>query len=231
MKFLDKFILGIPLPFFNIVPYAWLTAIFLWTWPPTLAGILLGIVLLGLLVMLWQERAWRRMIRSEYQHGKANPSVDRPHLPLLIQLRNVALLCAACGLLSWLLNGRLGLLGWQWFALLAGFMLLWNKSRLLGNSTTYLITEQGIAIRLVGRMEYRLYFPYGEIADVKKTDIPKKIPPTWGVLWPGKSAWEGILVSPASPAGFSKQFPGSLLLTPTDKDAFLKELNKHIPVH
>jgi hypothetical protein len=231
MNFLNNFILGIPYLFLKKIPYAWMAAVFFWSWPPTLSVIFLGIVLLGLLMMFWQERAWRRKIRHEYQQDETEPYIDRPHLPRLIQLRNVVLLFAVCGLLSWLLNEKLGFSGWQWFAILTGTMLLYKDSRLLGMPTTYLITDQGIGIRLVSGVDYRLFFKYGEIAFAKKTEIPKKIPLTWEVLAPAKFAREGVLISPASQDGFSKQFRGDLLLTPADLDAFLEQLKKHIPVY
>ena len=128
MKHLDDFILGIPYLFLKKIPYAWLAAVFFWGEPPTLSLIFLAIVLAGLLMMVWQEHAWRRKILREHQKADSKAFIDRPHMPRLIQLRNVLLLLLVSGGIGWLLNGKLGFQGWQWFAILAGTMLLYKDA-------------------------------------------------------------------------------------------------------
>jgi len=225
MKLLDNFILGIPYLFLKKIPYAWLAAVAFWSWPPVVSGVFLVIVLLGLLAILWQKKAWEAKIVREQHRGETRVYIDRPHIPRLVQLRNLALLCLASGLLAWLLNGRLYMSGWQWFFLLTGFMLLYKDSLLLGTSVTYVVTDQGVGIRITpGHVDYRLFFKYYEIRQAERRQMPKEVPLQWDVLVPGKRVWDGILFSPKNRNGFSPQFQGDLLLAPTDREAFLERI-------
>ncbi len=67
----EKFILDIPYLFLKKIPYAWLAVVCFWSWPPVVSGILLAIVLVGLGMMAWQNRAWEARIRREFSSGKA----------------------------------------------------------------------------------------------------------------------------------------------------------------
>ena len=81
MKWLEQFILGIPTMLLKKIPYAWLGAVCFWSWPPVFSGILLAIVLLGLLMMVWQQRAWEARIRREFSSGKTKPLYRPPARP------------------------------------------------------------------------------------------------------------------------------------------------------
>ncbi len=164
MKVLESFILGVPYLFLKKIPYVWVGVVFLWGWPPVVSGILLAIVLVGLLMMVWQARAWESKIMRENSEGAAKAFIDRPHVARKFQLRNLALVLAGSGLVGWVLNGKIGISGLQWFLLLAGFMLLYKDALLFGAGATYIITDQGIGIRLVpGHVDYRLFFKFHEI--------------------------------------------------------------------
>jgi hypothetical protein len=46
MRVLEQFILDIPYLFLKNIPYAWLAAVFFWSWPPVFSSVFLPIVLL-----------------------------------------------------------------------------------------------------------------------------------------------------------------------------------------
>ena len=229
MKFLERFILGVPYLFLKKIPYAWLGVVFFWGQPLTLSGILMAIVLLGLLMMAWQEQAWEARITREFQSGPAKPIIDHPSAPRMFQLRNLLLVLVGSAGVGWLLNGRLNMSGLQWFLILAGFMLLYKDGLLFGAAVTYIITDQGIGIRFVpGHVDYRLFFKFREIRQVIRTKVPAKLPLHWDALTPRKQMKEGLLVYAARMRGFSKQFQGELLLAPTDLEGFLDHLPRHL---
>lgn len=231
MKLLESFILGVPYLFLKKIPYAWVFVVFFWSWPPVVSGILLAIVLVGLLMMAWQERAWENKIRREFHSGEARPYIDHPHATRTFQIRNLLLLLAGSGLLGWLLNGRLNLSGLQWCLLLAGFMLLYKDALLFGAAVTYIITDQGIGIRYVpGYVDYRLFFKFHEIRRVVRMKMPERIPRGWDVLTPLRYPKEGILLYATRREGFSKQIRSEVLLRPMDMEKFLGELTGHVAV-
>lgn len=229
MRFLENFILEVPYLFLKKVPYAWLAVVFFWVWPPVLLSwILIGIVALGLVMMVWQRRAWETKLIREHHHGKKIPYIDHPQMPLSIRLRNLGALFVGSGLLAWFFQGRFELNLWQWFFLLSGFMLLYMDHRLLGVTTVYIITDQGIGIRFApGHIDYRLFFSYNEIKRVERIHVPEEKPIRWSVTTPTRSPKVGVLLTPRNPDGFSKQIEGEVLLAPTDNNEFLK----HIPVN
>ena len=222
MRMLEQFILEIPYLFLKKIPYAWLAVIFFWSWPPLFSCILLGIVLLGLLMMVWQNRAWEARIIREFSSGKTRPFVDHPHAARIFQIRNLVLVLAGGGLLGWLLNGRFGMNGWQWGLLFAGFMLLYRDAYLFGAAVTYIVTDQGIGIRFVpGHVDYRLFFKFSEIRQISRTKVPERIPRDWDVLAPQRHPKEGVMLLSLHRGGFSKQIQGEVLLAPTDIEKFL----------
>jgi hypothetical protein len=176
--------------------------------------------------MAWQKRAWEAGIRREFHSGDASPYIDHAHVARTVQIRNLLLLCAASGLLGWLLNGRFELSGLQWFLLIAGFMLLTRNFLLFGADVTYIITDQGIGILYVPR-DTRLFFKFNEIWRAARTKAPRRIPPRWEVLTPMKHPQEGLLLYTTRREGLSTQTRNQLLLRPTDMEAFLKELAGH----
>ena len=225
MKFLESFILGIPYLFLKKIPYAWLAAVIFWSQPPIISSALLAIVALGLLAMLWQRKAWEAKITREQHRGAAGPYIDRPHAPRLYQLRNLALLFLASGLLAWLLRGRLYLGGWQWFFLLAGFMILYKDTLLLGATVTYILTDQGVGIHFIpGHVDYRLFFKYHEIRQAARKQLPRPQPLGWELIAPVRSPQEGVLLSAKNRNGFSPQLQGELFLAPSSIEAFLEHI-------
>ena len=229
MRFLENFILEIPYRFLKKIPYAWLAIIFFWIWPPVFfSWILVAIVVVGLLMMVWQRRAWEAKLIREQHSVAEKPFINYPKMPLKTQLFNLGLLFAASGILAWLFQGRFELNFWPWFFLLCGFMLLYQDSLLLGATTVYSITDQGIGIRVApGHIDYRLFFSYGEIKHVKRIQVPETRPVRWSVTTPTRKPKEGILLTPKNPNGLSKQIEGEVLLAPTNMDNFLQ----HIPSH
>jgi hypothetical protein len=230
MRALEKVILDIPYLFLKMILFAWLGVVGFWSWPPVFAGIFLAIVLLGLLLIAWQNQAWEAGIRRDFQSGKTRPFTDHPHAARIFQARNLLLVLAGGAGLGWLMNGRIGLSGLQW-GLLAGFMLLYRDAMLFGASVTYIITDQGIGIRYVpGHVDYRLFFKFREIRQAVRTKPPARMPRGWDVLAPQKHPQEGILLIAMRRGGFSKQIQGEVLLAPTDIEMFLEALAGHVAV-
>lgn len=223
MRFLENFILAVPYLFLKKIPYAWLALVFLWTWPPVfISWVLVGIILLGLLMMDWQRRAWEAKLVREHHKGPQEPFIDRPKMPLQTQLRNLALLALGSGLVAWILQGLLEISFWQWFFLLVGFMLLYMDHRLFGAATVYILTDQGIGIRFApGHVDYRLFFSYGEIWRAQHIQVPEKMPVRWSVITPTRKPEEGVLLTPRNRDGFTRQIKSEILLAPSDKQAFL----------
>jgi hypothetical protein len=227
MRFLENFILAIPYLFLKKIPYAWLAVIFFWVWPPVLfSWILIAIIILGLLMMDWQRSAWEAKLIREHHEGSGKPFVDRPKMPLRIQLRNLAWLALGSGLVAWIFQGQFELSFWQWFFLLAGFMLLYMDHRLLGATTVYILTDQGVGIRFApGHVDYRLFFSYGEIWRAQRIQVPAQKPARWSQVTPTRQADTGVLLTPRNRDGFTRLIKGEVLLAPSDLDGFLK----HIP--
>jgi hypothetical protein len=228
MRVLEQFILDIPYLFLKKIPYAWLATVFFWSWPPVFSSVFLAIVLLGLLMMAWQNKAWETRIIREYSNGKTSPLVDHPHAARTFQIRNLVLVLAGGGLLGWLLNGQFRMNGWQWGLLFAGFMLLYRDAYLFGAAVTYIVTDQGIGIRFVpGHVDYRLFFKFSEIRQIARIKVPERIPRSWDVLAPQKHPREGVMLLSLHRGGFSREIQGEVLLTPTDIEKFLAAPGGH----
>lgn len=227
MRFLENFILGVPYLFLKKIPYAWLAVIFFWVWPPVLfSWILIAIVALGLLMMDWQRRIWEARLIREHHAGPERPFIDRPKMPLTVRARNLVLLALGSGLAAWIFRGQFELSFWQWFFLLAGFMLLYMDHRLLGPTTVYILTDQGIGIRFApGHIDYRIFFSYWEIWRVQRVQVPKQMPVRWSQLTPTRGPDDGVLLTPRNRDGFSRQIKSEVLLAPSEIDAFIK----HVP--
>jgi hypothetical protein len=231
MKALEQFILDTPYLFLKKIPYAWIAVVAFWHWPPYASAVLMLIVLVGLLMMVWQQRAWETTIQRDLHNGTDRLYFDRPRAARTFQLRNFLLVCLGSGLLGWLLNGRFGISAVQWFLMLAGTMLLYKDHLLFGAGVTYMLTSQGIGIRFVpGHVDYRIFLRYSEIRRAVRVKLPKQVPMRWDILAPRKHPQEGVLLYAASPSGFTSQLQGEILLSPADMDAFLKELSGHVMV-
>jgi hypothetical protein len=228
MRSLESLILGIPRLFLKKIAYAWLGVIFFWHWPPVSSSIFMVIMLLGFLLIAWQDHAWRARITCEFHYAQTRPYIDRSHAPLAFQIRNVLLLCTASAVLAWLLDGQFNLSGLQWFLILTGFMLLYKDAVLLGAAVTYIVTDQGIGICYHG--DYRPFFRFNEIRQAMRIRPAQRMPIHWVAMTPRRHPKEGLLLFPAQEQGFSKGIPGELLLAPTDIEKFIDNLRGHVPV-
>jgi hypothetical protein len=234
MRMLEAFILGVPYLFLKKIPYAWLFAIILWNWVPVFSGILLAVVLLGLGMMAWQQRAWENQIVREFSDGVGIPYLDHPHASRAFQIRNLLIVIAISAMLGWLMDGRIGRIELnrvQWFLLIAGFMLLYKDAVLFGAAVTIIITDQGVGIRyLPGYTDYRQFFKFFEIRQAVRTKVPENYPRHWDVLTPRRHPKEGILLYTAKREGPSNQIRSEVLLAPTDMQQFLEKLAGHVAV-
>jgi hypothetical protein len=227
LRFIENLVLETPYLFLKKIPYAWVAAVALWAWPPVAAGAFLAIILFGLLMMVLQGIFWERKITREHQKS-GQPFRDRPRASPGFQLRNLALVLAGSALLGLLLEGRLGLQGWQWFLLSAGLMVLYKDTLVFGAAAVYLVTEDGIGARYVpAHVDYRLFFKYREIKQVKRVKEGDKIPGDTFVLSPTRKPGDGVLLIPNRSTGFSPRI-GHVLLTPTDVETFLAKLPAYL---
>ncbi len=226
MKAFQSFVLSIPYLFLKKIPYAWVFVIALWTWPPVISGIFLGIILLGLWFMVLQQKAWEAEIAREYRVLHR----DQPRAPLLFQVRNFVLVCLGSALIGWIAGGRLGLSSIQWTLLFIGVMLLYKDALLFGAGTVYLVTNKGIAIRYIpGHVDYRLFFGYDEIRNIEKIASVKKPPVSWSILTPQRKITGGLLLKPKKLDGFSKLIYEAVLC-PVDTEGFIKHMPPSIVV-
>ncbi|HXD11083.1 MAG TPA: hypothetical protein VN653_13545, partial [Anaerolineales bacterium] len=148
-QFLDRFILGITLLFIKQFPYAWIAVIALWTWPPVVSGIFLLIIVLGLLMLRWQSRAWISNLRREHALKDGKFYIDEPDISLTESGRKLIFLLVGSALIAWLLNGQFGLNFRQIFLMTLGFTLLYRDTQFFGAPTTYVITASGIGIHYI----------------------------------------------------------------------------------
>jgi hypothetical protein len=228
MKSIENFVLGIPYLFLMKVPYAWIFAVALWTWPPVVAGVLAAIIVLGLLLMALQKRFWAAKVLREYHSGGAAYMVQ-PRLPVLTQLRNVLVVLAGSALVAWVLvyaiNATWLRLSWlQWFLLAAGFAFLYRGYVVFGPSTLYLVTSQGVGVYITpGHVDYRLFFGYDEMDCIMHIEQAAQLPANHDVLGPERHKKEGVLLKAKRYEGFSSEF-GHILLTPPRPEEFLSRV-------
>ena len=223
MRFIENLILETPYLFLKKIPYLWVGVVAFWVWPPVAAGILAGMIGLGLIMMFYQQRFWEAKIAREFQK-EGQPYRDQPHSPRGLQLRNVALVLAGSAVLGLLLNGRLNLTSLQWLLLTSGLMFLYKDALLFGASAVYLVTPRGIGVRYIpGHVDYRLFFRYTEINYVTRVHAGDKLPKRCDVLSPVRGQKEGVLLVAKRMDGFSREI-GHVLLTPDDAEAFLKQI-------
>lgn len=221
-QFLDRFILGIPLLFIKQFPYAWIAVIALWTWPPVVSGIFLLIIVLGMLMIRWQSRAWISNLRREYAFRDGKFHVDEPDIPLTESARKIMVLLAGSALIAWLLNGQFGLTFWQIFIMIVGFTLLYRDTQFFGAPTTYVITASGIGIHYIpGHIDYRLFLPFKEISRIEKSEFKKDN--GWDLFARAWETKEGLLMTPKNPNGFTRRIE-KLFIAPQDREKFLEEL-------
>lgn len=219
---LDRFILGFPVLFLKQYPYAWIVAVALWPYSPSVAAVFLGIVVIGILSLMWQSAAWISEIRDKHAGEDGKFYVDQPPIPWRMTARNIALLVAGSGLIAYFLKGQLGLTFWQYFIIFVGFSLFYRDTLFFGAAVTYIITATGIALRLVpGHLDYRLFLPYNEIGRIERRDYEKGS--DIDLFARTQNARDGLLMIPKDPAGFTKRI-GKIFIAPADIKKFIEQL-------
>jgi hypothetical protein len=220
--FLDRLILGFPVLFLKQYPYAWIAIVAIWPRSPSIAGLFVAIVLLGVLSLRWQSAAWISQIRREHAGKDGKFYVDQPQVPWQSALQNIAILTAASALIAYLLRGQFGLSFWQLLIMAVGFTVFYQDTRFFGSAVTYIITASGIAIRFVpGHLDYRLFLPFREINRIEKREFKKDN--GWDLFARARDTKEGLLMTPKSPNGFTKRID-KLFIAPQDRERFLAEL-------
>jgi hypothetical protein len=223
MRWLNNLILGIPYLFLMKVPYLWLPAVALYTWPPVVSALLTGIILLGLLAMNWQDSAWIEEVRRDFAYHKNNIYIETLRTPAGYVIRNSLLLVVLSVVIGWLLNGRFGLSGLQWGLFACGFTALYKKGPLFGMRVTTIITDRGVSIRFVpGHVDYRIQFRFNEIKSVEMINLPEKIPVRWSVIAPTRKVEKGLLLTAKDTGGFSTQID-QILLSSSDLDILIQK--------
>jgi len=220
--FLDRFILSVPRLYIKQFPYAWIVFIALWTWPLNISVIFLFIILLGMWLLRWQYTAWMRKLRNTYAPEDGKFYIDRPPLPLGRAAQSIAILLALSGLITFFLQGQLGLAPWQFFLILVGFSLMYRDRIFFGSPTTYVITASGIGVYVAsGHLDYRLFLNFNEIARIERRAYQKD--QDWSFLARTPHIKDGLLLIPKSPNGFSKLVM-NLFIVPKDIEKFLEQL-------
>jgi hypothetical protein len=219
---LDHFILAIPVLFIKQFPYAWIAAVVLWSWPPSFAIVFLVIIVVGLLALRWQSRAWISNMQREHAFKEGKFYVDQPPFSLMNSARKILILFAGAALLAWLLNGKIGLNFWQIFLIIVGFTLLYRDTQFFGAPTTYVITDQGIGIHFTpGHLDYRLFLAFKEISRIEKSKYEQDR--NWDAFVRTKDTQEGLLMIPKNPNGFTKRIE-KLFIAPDNREKFLEQL-------
>jgi hypothetical protein len=221
-QFLDRFILGFPVLFLKQYPYAWIAAVALWRWPPGFSAIFLVIIVIGILMLRWQSRAWISNLRREHAFQDGKFYVDQPPFSLVSTVKSILILMVGAALIAWLLNGQFGLTFWQIFLIVVGFTILYRDTQFFGAEATYVITDQGIGIRFVpSHVDYRLFFPFREISRIEKAEYKKDS--NWDLFAPGRDTKDGLLMIPKNPNGFTRRIE-KLFIAPRDREKFLQQL-------
>ena len=221
-KALDRFILAFPVLFIKQFPYAWIAAVVLWSWPPTFSIVFLAIIVVGVLALRWQSRAWISNLQREHAFKDGKFHVDEPPFSLMDSARKILILVAGAALLAWLLNGQFGLSFWQLFLIIVGFTLLYRDTQFFGAPTTYVITDQGIGIHFTpGHIDYRLFLTFREISRIEKSQFQKGS--NWDAFIRNRETQDGLLMIPKNPNGFTKRIE-RLFIAPDDMEKFLEQL-------
>lgn len=217
--FLNRFILGIPRLYIKQFPYAWIVFVAFWTWPPNLSWIFLLVVLVGLLMVEWHHAAWMSVLRLEHGNGKFH--VDRPPVPWGRAVRNIAILLAGAGMVAFFLNSQIELTALQVFLIIVGFALFYRNSTFFGSRTTYVVTDDGLAVYFApGHLDYRVFIKFNEINRIERSGYQKD--QGWD-CFARTRAGDGLLLLPENPNGFTKRMD-KLFISPGDLDAFVMQL-------
>ena len=218
----DRFILGFPRLYIKQFPYAWIVLVVLWVWPPNISIIFLVIILLGLVLLHWQYRAWLRSMRNEHAPTGGKFYVDKPAMPLPETVKRILLLVALCGLAAYILRDQFNLTFWQILLINVGFLLMYKDALFFGAPVTYVITATGIAVYFApGHLDYRLFFRFDEIGRIERRGYVKD--QGWDDFSCIRNSPDGLLLIPRNPRGFSKRLQ-RLFIVPQDIDNFLEQL-------
>jgi hypothetical protein len=221
MNGLERFIMQIPHGTLRKVSYAWFGIVVFFVWPPIISGILALGLLFSFIILKAQRRIWGAEMRRRYLGRDVGPYVDRPKAPPAYQRINLLLMVLVSLVLAYLLDGKAGLSGVQWFLIAVGFSVLQLDLKLFGASTVYTVTDRGIGLE---RDDLRLFLRFDEIARVVPVKDVATPPERWCLFTPTSSIHDGVLLSPKNRAGFTRLID-QIFLAPTDQEQFLQ----HIP--
>lgn len=220
--FLDRIILRFPVLFLKQYPYAWIAVVAFWPRTQWLAAIFLGIIVLAILALRWQNTAWIASIRRQHAGEDGKFYVDQPLVDWRNTLQHVGILTAFSLVLSYLLNGQFGLTFWQYLIMSVGFTTFYRDGRFFGPKTTYIVTATGIGIRFIpGQIDYRLFLLFKEINGIERCEYsPRRDTDIFARVHAAK---DGLLLTPKDPRGFTKQID-KLFIVPGNVDAFVEQL-------
>jgi len=228
-SFLDRFILGFPVLFLKQYPYAWIAVVALWQRTPSLAGLFLAVIVIGILSLRWQSAAWISHMRREHAPSGGKFHVDQPPIPVQKALRNIAFLLAGSIVIAYLLKDRFGLGFWQVFIMLTGFIIFYQDTKFFGAAVTYIVTSTGIGIRFVpGHIDYRVFFDFKEIDRIEKSRF--RPDQGWDLFARTRDDADGLLLTPKDPNGFSRRI-GKVFIVPQDMERFLEQLPHGLIAH
>lgn len=220
--FLDRFFLRFPVLFLKQYPYAWIAVVALWPRAPWLAAIFLVVMVLAILALHWQNKAWIASIRRQHAGQDGKFYVDEPPVDWRNTLQHVGILAAFSIVLSYLLDGQFGLSFWQYLIMSVGFTTFYRDGRFFGPQATYIVTATGIGIRLIpGQIDYRLFLPFKEISHIQRGEYSKR--QDTDIFARTQDAKDGLLLIAKDPKGFTKQID-KLFIVPGDVDAFVQQL-------
>lgn len=221
-SFLDRFILRFPVLFLKQYPYAWIATVALWPRAQWLAAIFLGVIVLAILALRWQNAAWVASIRRQHAGEDGKFYVDEPPVNWKSLLQNVGILTAFSLVLSYLLDGQFGLSFWQYLIMSVGFTTFYRDGRFFGPWATYIVTASGLGIRLIpGQIDYRLFLPFKEISRIERCEYSKR--QDVDIFARVQDSKDGLLLTPKDPKGFTKQVD-KLFIVPGNVDAFVEQL-------
>jgi hypothetical protein len=219
--FLDRFILGIPRLYIKQFPYAWIVFVAFWTWPPNLSWIFLLVVLVGLLLVEWHHAAWISTLRMEHAGENGKFYIDRPPVPWRRAIQNILILLTGAGIVAFFLNKQIELTALQVFLIIVGFALLYRNSTFFGSRTTYIVTDEGLAVYFApGHLDYRVFIKFNEISRIERCGYQKD--QDWDCFARTRAS-DGLLLLPGNPSGFTKRME-KLFISPGDLDTFMKQM-------
>jgi hypothetical protein len=223
-RFLDRFILGIPVLFLKQYPYAWIGFVALWPHSPTMALAFMAVVAAGVISLRWQSAAWVSQMQAEYAPSGGKFHVDRPPVPWRMAAWKISLLIAGAALLALLLQGRLRLSFWQFFFIIAGFPIFYQDTRFFGASVIYIVTATGIGIHFVpSHLGYQLFLSFREIRQIERIKYQYEERSDTDVFARTRGEADGLLLIPKDPRGFSKSIQ-KLFIVPADVEGFMQQL-------